>query len=245
MQESPCNADRHTDRRESVKAVRRVVALILAAGYSSRMGALKPLLRIGGFHLVEAAVSRFMRAGFQDVRVVVGHRAQEIIPAVDRLGVEHIYNPFYSKGMFSSVLAGVGSLGIDVEAFFVLPVDIPLVKSETIAQLYSAYQNCPAVIVYPRFQGYRGHPPLISMGTMTKDLRGDFPGGLRALLRKYEEDALDVDVEDEAVLMDCDTQEDYSKLWDYYLKDFDASSSAPDGNNFINRKSKFPETALR
>jgi len=200
-----------------MKDRQRVAALILAAGYSSRMGVLKPLVRIGGLTLVEMAVSLFLRAGVQDIRVIVGHRAQEILPTVDRLGAGRTYNPFYSEGMFCSVLAGVSDLGPDVEAFFVLPVDIPLVKPETVARLYMAYQSSRAGIVYPRFKGSRGHPPLISKGYVAPDLPRDLPGGLKALLRRYEKDSLDIDVEDEAILMDCDTQEDYLRLCAYIL----------------------------
>jgi len=192
-----------------------VAAVILAAGHSSRMGVFKPLLRIGGSTLLELAVRRFLGAGFEDIKVVMGHRTQEIIPVVDRLGVGQIYNPFYDEGMFSSVLAGVDALGPDTEAFFILPVDIPLVKPETLAELYLAYQTSHAGVVHPRFQGSRGHPPLISKSYVAPDLPRDLPGGLKALLRQYEKDALDIDVEDEAILMDCDTHEDYLRLCAY------------------------------
>lgn len=191
----------------------KAAALILAAGRSSRMGGLKPLLILGSSMLLELAVAQFFKAGIEDVRVVLGHRAGEIIPVVERLGVKWILNAQYSEGMFSSVLAGVQDLDADVEAFFILPVDIPLVKPETIARLLSAYRNRRAKVVYPRFEGSRGHPPLIDASCLQEgDLSPDYPGGLRALLRRYESDALDVDVEDKAILMDCDTPEDYREL---------------------------------
>jgi CTP:molybdopterin cytidylyltransferase MocA len=45
----------------------RIVALILAAGYSSRMGALKPLLPVGRSTVIEEAVTRFLDAGHGQV----------------------------------------------------------------------------------------------------------------------------------------------------------------------------------
>ncbi len=139
----------------------RIAALVLAAGYSSRMGILKPLAFLGTHTLIEEAVTRFLRAGIDDVRVVVGHRADEIKPVVDRLGVRWIFNADYDRGMFSSVLAGVKSLEADVDGFFLLPGDIALVNPETIRALFDACDPDDPKIIYPRFDGRRGHPPLI------------------------------------------------------------------------------------
>jgi molybdenum cofactor cytidylyltransferase len=58
-----------------MKEDERIVALILAAGFSSRMETFKPLLPVGGASLIERTIARFLQAGFRDVRVVVGHRA--------------------------------------------------------------------------------------------------------------------------------------------------------------------------
>ena len=93
----------------------RIVALVLAAGYSSRMGSFKPLAPLGTSTLVEVAVTRFLRAGIADVRVVVGHRADELTPVLDPLGIDWIFNEQYDRGMFASVLAGLKSFEPEVD----------------------------------------------------------------------------------------------------------------------------------
>ena len=190
----------------------RIVALVLAAGYSSRIGSFKPLAPLGTSTLIEVAVTRFVRAGIEDVRVVVGHRADELTPVLDPLGIKWIFNAQYDRGMFSSVLAGLKSLEPDVDAFFLLPCDIPLVNSETIRALLGVYNPDDPKIIYPRFNGERGHPPLIPASYLEEDLPPDYPGGLRALLGRYEPNAVDVDVPDENILLDCDTPSDYQIL---------------------------------
>ncbi len=190
----------------------RIVALVLAAGCSSRMGSFKPLAPLGTSTLIEEAVTRFLRAGIADVRVIVGHRADELTPVLDRLGIKWILNAQYDRGMFSSVLAGLKSVEPDVDAFFLLPCDIPLVNSETIRALLSVYNRDDPKIIYPRFNGQRGHPPLIPAAYLRKDLSPDYPGGLRALLGRYEPSAIDLDVADENILLDCDTPSDYRIL---------------------------------
>jgi len=190
----------------------RVVALVLAAGYSSRMGTFKPLAPLGTSSLIEEAVTRFLRAGIADVRVVVGHRADELTPVLDLLGIKWIFNAEYDRGMFSSVLAGLKSFEPNVDAFFLLPCDIPLVNPETILALLSVYNRNDPKIIHPRFDGQRGHPPLIPAAYLKENLSPDYPGGLRALLSCFEPNTIDVDVPDENILLDCDTPSDFRIL---------------------------------
>lgn len=197
----------------------RVTALVLAAGYSSRMGTFKPLASLGTCTLIEEAVTRFLRAGIEDVRVVAGHRADELKPVVEALGVRWILNPDYDRGMFSSVLAGVKSLEAGVDAFFLLPGDIALVNPETIRALFNAYDPDDPKIIYPRFDGRRGHPPLIPAVHLRQDLSSEYEGGLRALLGRYEHNAMDIDVMDENILLDCNTPKDYLALLERRSRD--------------------------
>jgi CTP:molybdopterin cytidylyltransferase MocA len=200
-----------------------VSALLLAAGRSSRMGELKPLLPLGSSTLLETAAERFRRAGVEDVRVVVGHRAEEIVPVVERMGARWILNPDHERGMLSSVLAGARGLEPAVESFFLLPADIPLVKPRTIEALLRAGGPLPAGPVYPRFLGRRGHPPLIPRRCLPAEpAPGQTPGqasqparGLRAFLARWEREAVDVDVADQGIAMDCDTPADYQRLQAY------------------------------
>jgi alpha-ribazole phosphatase len=190
----------------------RVVALILAAGASSRMDMFKPLAPLGTSTLIEEAVTRFRKAGISDVRVVVGYRADELTPVLDRLNVRWVLNSGHARGMFSSVLAGIGSLEPNVEAFFLLPCDVALVNPRTIRLLLDAYDPAGLQVIHPRFGGKRGHPPLVPAAWLKGDLSPDLPGGLRSFLEAHAQEAVDVDVTDEAVLLDCDTPEEYRVL---------------------------------
>jgi molybdenum cofactor cytidylyltransferase len=189
-----------------------VAAIILAAGFSERMGEFKPLLPLGGETILERCVTLFREAGIDDVRVVTGHRGVELEPLLEKLGVRTVTNPRYREGMFSSVVAGVESLGSEVDAFFVLPVDIPLVRHATIRRLLNIYrQEQGADVIYPRFRGMRGHPPLIAAGHCKEIAAWQGGGGLKAALGQWEPKALDVDVADANILLDMDTPQDY--LW--------------------------------
>lgn len=197
----------------------RVGALIPAAGYSSRMGAFKPLLPVAGSTVLETAIARLRRAGIADIQVVVGYRAELITPLLAQLGVRWVLNEEYDRGMLSSVLTGVRGLDAEVDAFLLLPADIPLVKSKTIQTLYDRYCEGDATIVYPCFHGERGHPPIITTAIIPGGLSNEYPGGLRAFLSQYQHVARDVEVADEGILMDCDTPADYERLKAYGLRE--------------------------
>jgi len=189
-----------------------VAAIILAAGFSERMGELKPLLPLGGITILERTVTLFQGAGIGDVRVVTGHRGSELEPLLARLGARAVANPRYREGMFSSVAAGVSTLGREVDAFFVLPVDVPLVRAATIRRLLQFYWQEEGKVIYPRFLGKRGHPPLIPGRHAREIVAWQGEGGLKAALAQWESAALDVDVADGNVLLDMDTPGDYKLL---------------------------------
>lgn len=187
-------------------------AIILAAGYSSRMGDYKPLLRLGRYTAIEHAIHGFIQAGVLDVRVVVGFNAEAIVKVVTKAGGKIVYNPIFSQGMYSSVQAGVASLPQGIQAFFVLPADNPLVSSATVKDMLDYYLHHQHTIVYPTYKGMRGHPPLIAASYRNAIVSNNYNDGLRGFLCQQEQHAYDIAVYDEAVLLDMDTPEDYRQL---------------------------------
>lgn len=189
-----------------------IAAIILAAGYSSRMGAFKPLLPFGETTVLERSIALFRAAGIADIRVVTGHRADDLLPLLARLQVRPLFNVHYAQGMFSSVLAAAASLEAENEAFFLLPVDFPLLRPESVDSLLRAWRRGEGRILYPTCHGRRGHPPLLAASYREAILAWPGHGGLRGLLQQYQEDAMNIETGDEGILLDMDTPEDYARL---------------------------------
>jgi len=191
-------------------------AIIPAAGMSSRMSALKPLMSMGETTVIEQVVRMFRSAGIEDICVVTGFRAEDVSSVLTPLNVRNVVNESWASGMFSSIKAGIDSLETDRDAFFILPTDIPLVRPGTVRALLVAYQ--PAHILHPVFQGRRGHPPLISSCFRQKILNFDGDGGLRSFMEQHELSAVDVPVADGGVLLDMDTPQDYQIIRSRYQR---------------------------
>ena len=189
-----------------------LAAVILAAGFSRRMGSFKPLLPFGKTTVIERVIATSRAAGVETVRVVVGWNAESLIPLLDRRGTPWVRNERFADGMYSSVQTGVRSLSSDVAAFFLMPGDMPLVHRDTLVRLVAEWDAQPAGILYPCHQGYRGHPPLIASQYIPDILGETPPGGLRELLGRHAADARDIEVADPGILTDLDTPEEY-RCW--------------------------------
>ena len=191
-------------------------AIILSAGYSSRMGDFKPFLKFGEYTAIETVVNTFKASGINNIIVVVGHRGKEIIEALKDSAVRCIENENFSQGMYSSILKALEVIEEDVNAFFILPVDIPLVKKHTIEILKDKYLQCNKGIIYPAFNDKKGHPPLIDCKYKDIIMKNSEDGGLKNILNKFEEDSINIPVFDKASVMDMDAKEDYIKLLNYF-----------------------------
>lgn len=182
-------------------------AVIPAAGYSSRIGDFKPLMKLGGKSLLECCAGLLQEAGIREIVTVSGYKGNEVEAEAKRLGLKCIHNPDYAQGMFSSVCTGVRNLS-GIDGFFMLPVDIPLVRPSTITALCSAFNG--RNVDFPCFDGMRGHPPLIPAHLIPTILMYDGAGGLKPLLEKQY--GQDVATWDRGILMDADTPEDFTML---------------------------------
>lgn len=212
----------------------KITALIPAAGYSSRMGVFKPLLPLKSSLVIERPVKAFRQAGIEDIRVIIGYKGDLLFPVLGRMGIRAITNTDFNNGMYSSIRAGVETLEEDIDAFFLLPGDYPMVDFITINRMMLEYEKRKRDIIYPCFQGKRGHPPLISSKLRAAILNEEPEGGLKALLENKAADTYDICVNDPGIHMDIDIKEDYQRaLMEDYVN-FPSTSECLDILKYMN-----------
>jgi len=195
-----------------------ITAVILAAGFSERMGCFKPLLKIGEQTLIERAISLFRDAGIKDIRVVVGHLQDRLQPILEKNGIQAILNKENSPEMFSSVLAALNSLEPGVRALIMLPVDIPLIRPWTIRYLIKQYHIDRYNILIPDFRGKRGHPVIIPAEYFSVIKTWNGENGLKGALGHLADKSVFVPVADANILFDVDTMEDYEACRERWLR---------------------------
>lgn len=200
---------------------KQFAAIIIAAGYSSRMDGFKPLLKFGNETAVEKVVKTYEQAGVDQIILVMGHRFEEIKPLFENKDVHCVVNENFKQGMYTSIVKGLSQTRDSIDGYFIHPVDIPLIKVQTIRTLMSFFEKTEKGIVYPCFFEKRGHPPLIDKRYKKLILENNEGGGLKKLLEKHDDDAVNIPLADESILMDMDTPTDYEELIRY------ASQTAP------------------
>lgn len=193
--------------------------LVLAAGYSSRMGEMKALLPFGGETLIARQINCFISAGISDIYAVVGHNAEEVVKAIGSRPVNIIYNENYQGGMFTSAQAGVRAIDAGShKGVFLLPVDYAFVQPFTLCVLKDRFEESNAKILYPCFKGRKGHPPLFGYSLTDEILSSPLDGGIKGVFERHKAEAEYVDMGNETCLIDIDSKQDYIGAIDYLEK---------------------------
>ena len=188
-----------------------VAALLLAAGESSRMGTPKPLLDWAGETLVEYQVRQLRDAGAEDVVVVLGHRADEIEPAIARTGARSVRNDRYREGRASSLRAGAEALD-EPDAIVIASVDQPR-PADVVRTLDRA-----SVSRERRWLSRRSSRAGAAIRSSSKARRSptfaprsEETLGLRGVIGGHEDKTIEIRVEAPIVLVDVNTPEDYER----------------------------------
>ncbi len=184
-------------------------AVIAAAGLSSRMGAFKPLMRLGGQTFIERAVRSMAEAGIENIIVVAGFRGSEVMAALRTLPARVVINERYAQSeMFDSLKTGLSALEDPGKSVFLMPGDCPLIRPETVRRL-AAHDGRA---VRPCYRGTPGHPLMVD-SALIPDLLA-YPGGegLRGAVRALGLKVEDLSVEDPGCVLDADTPEDVIRL---------------------------------
>ena len=197
--------------------MRQVDGVVLAAGLSSRSGQYKMALPLGDRTVIEKSIEGMYDLVSQ-VLVVVGWKADQIRSLLSAYHkVEFVLNEDFRAGMFSSVKAGISH--VRAPFFFLLPGDHPLIDAKVYAHMLATTDDIASSgIVIPTFGGRKGHPVLFSSDLIPKILRYPDTATLRDYIRTKGH--TEIEVEQEGILVDMDTLEDYrAVLAKYHLRD--------------------------
>jgi molybdenum cofactor cytidylyltransferase len=190
-----------------------ISAILLAAGESRRMGRPKQLLAWQGRTLLEHCLESLIDSDADETILVLGHEADLIRKSLPALPIKIAINPDYNRGMASSLRRGLLAMDPGSEAFLVLLADQPGIGPEIINTLIRRFRKADPKrgIVRPVYRGLRGHPVLISTQYLKEALQLQGDVGARRILLNHPGDILEIEVDQDAVLKDIDTPEEYQE----------------------------------
>jgi molybdenum cofactor cytidylyltransferase len=195
-----------------LNAAPRVVAIVLAAGKSTRMGSHKMLAEVDGRPMLKVVVEYVLSTSVDEVIVVTGHGAADCEAALAGLNVRLVHNADYATGLASSLRVGVAAAG-KADAVLVCLGDMPRVGGNVIDRMIAAFNPTEhRSIVLPSFQGEIGNPVLWGAEHFQRLLKLAGDKGARRLIAEIRSEATEVEVDDAGVLQDVDTVGDLDKI---------------------------------
>ena len=194
---------------------KKIAAIILAAGGSSRLGRPKQLLDWFGKPFVKHLVDFAQQLKLDPVVVVTGSNYQEIEAAIVDNKIVIARNENWQNGQSSSMQVGCKALeGYKVDGFIVFLCDQPQITPELIDRMVIEAQSDEIDIVATTVGG-KICPPTLFKSNCILDimtLKGDQGGRVLFDLHKTQK----INWDDQRLIQDTDTEEDYLKLKSFY-----------------------------
>jgi len=186
-----------------------VSAILLAAGESKRLRMPKLLLPFGKSTILEQTIDNLLNSRVDEVIVVLGYRAEEMMRKLANRPVKIAINPIYHQGMSTSIVKGLSLVNNRAQAIMVALADQPLINSQTINRLIEESLGYDKGIVIPTYQAERGHPVIFASEYKEEllGLKGDIGG--RQTIKEHPNDTLEVIADSKAITMDINTINDY------------------------------------
>jgi CTP:molybdopterin cytidylyltransferase MocA len=203
---------------------KKIYGLILAAGYSSRMGDFKPLVRYDQKSFIEHIINKLV-AVCDEILIVTGFNGYVLEDSVKAIysikqilkKIDFIRNKDFVKGMFSSVQCGLKAIINEMqESDYVMLhlVDQPHISEMVYEKLaHEARSSAPKVIL-PSYEKKAGHPIMLSKSVVEKIIDAPVSDNLRDILRKFREEISYIEISDESIVQDVNTQKERER----YLK---------------------------
>lgn len=188
----------------SKRKIMSVSAIILSAGFSSRMGCAKALLNYHGKTFLENICENIPADSIKQLIIVKNPILSfNKISRLKNNKISFAVNPQPENGMLSSFRCGLRALDSLSENVMLCLVDHPAVKKTTYEKLISQAENNKIII--PTYNARRGHPVIFGTDFLTELLTGDCPQGAKSVVRRHQNNVKKIQVDDQGVLLDIDT----------------------------------------
>ena len=190
-----------------------VEVILLAAGLSSRMGAInKLLIEVKGVPLIRRMAMLYL--GVSDaVTIVLGHEAEQVAQTLDKLPVRLRVNPGYADGLAGSMRLGLQNISAMGRAVLVGVSDQPkLVHTDLIGLLDDFAQTGAEKITIPFYGAARGNPIVIPAAVARHMQADNTNPACRRFTRDHPELTRIFAAQNDHFTADMDTPEDARHL---------------------------------
>ena len=170
-----------------------LVAIVLAAGDSTRLGTAKQLRRRGGETLLRQTLQAALDSGADRTAVVLGAQRERLREHVQDLPVLIVEHPDWNSGLSSSLRAGLQAVADRADAVLFLVTDQTEVSAQLLRTVIERWRAAPSSIVACAYGGTAGVPALFPRDLFDelRALEGDT--GAKPILARHPERLVTVD----------------------------------------------------
>lgn len=192
--------------------------VVLAAGSSTRMGSIDKLsLPFNQSTVLQSTLAQIIESDIKEIIVVTapGSRWKSILTGNDLRVVE---NSLHKTGQASSLKAGLSEVSPNAQGVIFALGDQPLIGNDIFKMLIERYKSNLKPVTYPVYQNRRGNPVIFdrTLWPLLMNLEGDEGG--RAIIKNLKSgDIENVHTDNEYVITDIDTPEDYQAIINRFL----------------------------
>ena len=194
--------------------IKKISAVILAAGEAKRFGEPKQLLKWKDSTILGTVVSTFKKADFDNIIIVLGAYYELIKKKLSNelKDINIANNRHWKKGMFSSILTGLNE-AIKLNSDFVLfhQGDMPFITEEVLKNFIKEAKKNKKIVI-ATVDNRPAHPYMIYKDYFSEILQMDGQEGMRPFIRKYFPIAEKIPVPYNIGKQDIDTWEVYWRL---------------------------------
>ena len=189
------------------KEIKHITGIILASGFSKRMGMQKLLLDIKGTTIIER-VLRAVKASKLD-EVIIIYRDNEIKNIASKYDIKMIYNENAHKGQSEAIKLGVRNSSKESNGYMFFVGDQPYLDVSVINRIIDSFNNKYINVIIPKYNDKKGNPVLFSSKLKEKLLKLDGDIGGRSIINRLDKGVVFIDFNDEILGIDIDTLEEY------------------------------------
>ena len=195
--------------------MKNITAIVLAAGFSSRMERCKLDLPFKNHTIIEEVLLQLSKIAVTEILVVTGHykdRLENLLSGNKGITITH--NTHYAKGMTTSIQCGVKKASINSDGYLICLGDLPLISSEGYKIVLDAVKSSihpRQLIVRPFHREIPGHP--VFFGADFKDDILDLKEaeGAKSLFKSHSNFVQKLKINSASIIKDFDTPNQYNK----------------------------------
>lgn len=188
-----------------------LAAIVLAAGQSGRMAPENKLfLPFQKKTIIQKVLDEIIPLNFSQILVVIGFEKDKLMELLRDYPARFYYNPDYKRGMSTSIQVGISQTKPEVDGYAIFLGDMPWIDQSMLKTLVQSFYTQPeSAIVVPTFKKRLGNPVIFSRRYKKEllSLKGD--RGARSVVKKFQDQIIEVQIQNERLLLDIDTWEDY------------------------------------